>query len=112
MSGLALYYAGVQGPHFDRDALAWYPKQEVFLGWLVHHQIAVRVRRGVYASHPYCRDFAYLPVRLRVYRIGKLILEREGHEDIEPPGKPKPPNTSIAGKGCRFGTWREVSRDF
>lgn len=68
-----------------RDLPRWIVSQATFLSWLVHHKIAVKLGRNLWAAHPRVNDFAEIGPRLRVYRIGKLILEREGVVPIEPP---------------------------
>ncbi|GAA0869739.1 hypothetical protein GCM10009116_15750 [Brevundimonas basaltis] len=56
----------------------WYPKEEVFFRWLVHHRIARKTGRNEWVAGLYAPCFAIIPNRLLVYRLGKLILAREG----------------------------------
>jgi hypothetical protein len=68
-----LAHAWVYPPH-------WAPSHEIFVQWLLHHQIAVRFDRDVYAAGPAATEFANIPARLRVHYVGRLILAREGHD--------------------------------
>lgn len=57
---------------------SWYPKEEVFFGWLRHHRIARRVGRDTWVAGLRAPCFAIIPNRLLVYRLGRLILSFEG----------------------------------
>lgn len=61
-----------------KDLPGWIPTQETFLSWLLHHKIAVRLSRDLWAAGSSAEEFAGVGPRLRIYRLGKLILEREG----------------------------------
>ena len=65
----------------------WRPCVETFLSWLVHHQIAYDMGRGLYMAHHRADEIARLPNRNRVYLLGKLILEREGEVVTDPPDR-------------------------
>lgn len=56
----------------------WYPKEEVFFGWLQHHRIARKVARDTWVAGLHATSFAMVGNRLRIYRLGTLILAREG----------------------------------
>lgn len=56
----------------------WYPKEEVFLGWLQHHGIARKSGWNTWLAGLYAPCFAIIPNRLLVYRLGRFILSREG----------------------------------
>jgi len=61
----------------------WDPSHETVVQWLLHHQIAIRVRRDVYVAGPSAVEFASIPARLRVYNVGRLILVREGQTHLK-----------------------------
>lgn len=66
----------------------WRPCAATFMRWLLHHRIARRIGPNLYTTDPDAREFADLPNRCRVQRIGELILRREAAGSLAIRGAP------------------------